>query len=394
MKVNLINLNLKIAMLFPITTLFQSIFPLLNKVFFGLLLITFLPLYLNKITAKRIIVGLFTLIIVIYDYFITKEALYNFNELFYFPFCILFFTYMSENYKKYKEFLIKDKIYILSIIFIWTFLVCISIFFDSSWVVEWGGARYFGSFCKSVWRLAPTAVFIGTLDILLMIYYNKKYAIYLLIIPLFCFFMSGSRTYMVVGIILFLIAWYYYVKNRTHFFLSIIPVGIVLFIFIINSSMMDKFISVSYNSDSYFDPLGTITSGRSIFWKADIDAYMEGTLMNKLLGNGFNLIYEVNYKAFGGLVWAHNDFIQCLVSHGMLGLILYLFTMINAIIKITKGRNYNFTFILVVLIWLFNAFFNMFYTYFCSMLCYPIILLLIRDGKRKFDFKNERENEC
>ena len=68
--------------------------------------------------------------------------------------------------------------------------------------------------------------------------------------------------------------------------------------------------------------------------------------------------------------------------------------MINAIIKITKGRNYNFTFILVVLIWLFNAFFNMFYTYFCSMLCYPIILLLIRDGKRNFAFKNERENEC
>ena len=178
MKINLINLNFKIAMLFPITTLFQSIFPLVNKVFFGLLLITFLPLYFNKMTTKRIIVAFFTFLVIIYDYLITKGDLYNLNELFYFPFCILFFTYMSENYKKYKEFLLNERIYIYSVIFVWTFLVFISIFFSSSWIIEWGGARYFGSLCKSVWRLVPTAVFIGTLDIVLIIYYKQPETVY------------------------------------------------------------------------------------------------------------------------------------------------------------------------------------------------------------------------
>ena len=340
-------------------------------------------------TLKRFIVGIFIILLIIYDYFITKETLYNFNELFYLPFCVLFFTYISETFTKYKDFLASEKKYILKIIFIWSFLVVVSAFFSSSWIVDWGGAKYFGSFCRSVWRLAPTAVFIGTLIIALMVYYKNKKFLFLLAIPIFCLFMSGSRTYMVVGILLFLTAWYYYVNSKTHFLLSIIPVGIMLFIFILNSSMMSKFETVLNSKDSYFDPLGTLTSGRSIFWEADIEAFIEGNLREKLFGNGFNFIYDINYRAFGGLVWAHNDFIQCLVSHGILGLGLYLYSVIVVMKNITNGKKYIFPFILASLIWLFNAFFNMFYTYFCSMLSYPILLLIVRDGKRKFDFKKK-----
>lgn len=393
MKINLERLNFKIALLFPITTLFQTLLPFVNKIFFGLLLITFIPIYLNKMTFKRALIGLITISIITYDYFITEGALYNFNELFYFPFCILFFTYMSENFNNYKEILIHEKKFVNSVVYTWIFLVGISIFFRSSWIAGWGGAMYFGSICRGVWRLVPTAVFIGALILAQMIYYRQKNAIFLLIIPLFCFFMSGSRTYMVIGIILFLVAWYYYVKNKTHFLLSIVPVGILILFMILNSSMMSKFSSVSYNNDSYFDPLGTLTSGRSVFWEADIEAFTEGDIINKIFGNGFNLIYEVNYKAFGGLVWAHNDFIQCLVSHGVLGLILYLYSIGSAIKNITKGKKYKFTYFLVILVWLFNAFFNMFYTYFCSMLCFPILLLIVRDGKRKFDFEKKGKSD-
>ena len=227
MKINLVNLNFKIIMLFPLTTLFQTILPPLNKIFFGLLLFTFLLLYFNKINLKRIIMFMLAFLIIIYDFFITKGALYNFNELFYFPFCVLFFTYMSENYTKLKDFFIEQKKFVYNVIIIWSFLVFISIFFESSWINSWGGTRYFGSLCQGVWRLVPTAVFIGTLAIATMIFYNNKNGIFFLLLPLFCIFMSGSRTYMVIGILLFLIAWYYYVKNKTNF-LSILP-GLTLF---------------------------------------------------------------------------------------------------------------------------------------------------------------------
>ena len=42
----------------------------------------------------------------------------------------------------------------------------------------------------------------------------------------------------------------------------------------------------------------------------------------------------------------------------------------------------------VVLMWAFNAFFNMFYTYFCATLAFPFFLLLIRN-----DTQN-RQNKC
>jgi hypothetical protein len=32
----------------------------------------------------------------------------------------------------------------------------------------------------------------------------------------------------------------------------------------------------------------------------------------------------------------------------------------------------------LILAWLFNAFFNMHYTYFCAMLCYPILVIGIK----------------
>ena len=394
MKISLLKVNFIIILLFPITTLFQTLIPPLNKVFFALLIISFLPLYFYKISFKRVIVLSITLILILYDYIITKGSLYNTNELFYLPFCILYFNYIRENYQKLKDLFMTEKKVVYNVIIIWTILVFVSIFFESSWISSWGGTKYFGSLCRGVWRLSPTAVFIGSLSIATIILYNNKKGIFFLILPLFCVFMSGSRTYMVIGIFMFLIAWYYYVNSRKHFFLSFIPICILLFIVILNTSMIDKFTAVSYNSDSYFDPLGTLTSGRSIFWQADIETFFESSFINKIMGSGFNLIYEINLKAFDGLVWAHNDFIQCLVSHGILGLLLYMYSIISTIIQMTKNTLHKFPLYLAVFIWIFNAFFNMFYTYFCSMLCFPILLLCVKEGKRKFNLnKKGKENE-
>ena len=36
--------------------------------------------------------------------------------------------------------------------------------------------------------------------------------------------------------------------------------------------------------------------------------------------------------------------------------------------------------IVLVMLWAFNAFFNMFYTYFCAALSYPLYILLVRYG--------------
>lgn len=393
MKINPNRLFLKLVLLFPITTLFQTMIPQINKILFGIIFILLLTFYLKKLTLKNMMILLFLCITMTFDIVITKEKLYNSNELFYLPFFVIFYTYISDNNKKFHTLIKENKKYVYNIIYIWTILVAISLFMKSSWVSEWGKAKYFGSLCKSVWRFVPTCTFISSLIILIFNINKDKHAIYLMILPMFGFFMSGSRTYMVVGICLFIIFWYYYVNKKINFILSLLPISAMLIIAILNSAMVNKFNAVSYNKNSYFDYMGTITSGRSIFWKADIENFKSSGFINKMLGNGFNFIYKVNYKAFGGLVWAHNDFIQCIVSHGIIGLIMYIYTLLSCILSIINAKKDKLIFTLAILVWLFNAFFNMFYTYFCSMLSFPFLLFAITDGMRKFRITKKVKNE-
>lgn len=377
MKINIEKLYFRLILLFPITTLLQNNIAIVNKLLFAIIFILQCYFSFRKNTRKNF--GIIFLIIAIFSYnlIITKGKLYNINELFYFPFTMLYIIYLMKDKSLIEEYLKNDKRYVNFILMVWTILVIISIFIPSSWPYEWGSEKYFGSYCKSVFRLAPTALFIGTLAICCMnVYHEKKYFIYGLI-PLFCFLMGGSRTYMIVGLLLFVMAWYYYANSKKMFIMTIIPVTLILGVLILNSSMMDKFNAVTYTKNSYFDFWGTITSGRSIFWKADLEAFKDSAVVNKLFGNGFNYIYDVNYKAFRGLVWAHNDFIQILISHGLILLVIYISIMIKAF-EINANKKDRIPEFLAIGIWIFNAFFNMFYTYFCAVLCLPFILLIIR----------------
>lgn len=378
MRINIRNLYYRTMLLFPITTLFQLYFDNINKILFGFLFALQLLLLLKNKKIFNWVIILLMIAVFSYNLFITHGALYNSNELFYYPFAIIFLIYSSFTIDEVYDYFKNDKKYIKFIIVSWSILVFVSIFLGSSWTSGWGGGRYFGSFCQSIWRLAPTAVFICCLSIAYMNILNKKKYFYFLIIPMFCFLMGGSRTYLIVGILIFLLGWYYFSKTKRIFLLSLIPILFVLIILIGKSTMMDKFNAVTYSKNSYFDFWGTITSGRSIFWEKDILVFRNADLINKLLGNGLNFIYEVNYNAIGDRIWAHNDFIQCLVSHGIVGLILYCTAIVKVIKNIFSKKYSAIPILLIILIWGLNAFFNMFYTYFCSILSFIYLIVAIK----------------
>lgn len=373
-------------MLFPITTLFSYYFDAANKILFAVLFATLIYIGYQKINKSVFITVLVLAIVYISTILKTGEIPYNINELFYYPFMVLYLTYLNDHTGELKEYFIGDKKYIIRIMNVWTFLTLISFALPSSYTIEWGGARYFGSYCKTIWRLAPTCVFIMVLSIIgVNLYKNKKYFFYS-VIPFVAILAGGSRTYVVVALCLILVAWYCTLNSNKKFVLTCIPFLTIIIFGLLNSSVMDKFSATAYSSSSYFDLWGTITSGRSIFWAADINSFINSSAITKLFGQGFNSIYEINYEAFGGKVWAHNDFIQCLISHGLIGLILYLAVMLKFIIKLRKNNVSLFISMLVMMIWLFNAMFNMFYTYFCSILSFPILVLGIavmskREGK-------------
>ena len=78
-------------------------------------------------------------------------------------------------------------------------------------------------------------------------------------------------------------------------------------------------------------------------------------------------------------LWAHNDYIQILSDYGILGIFIYIGLMKMLIQKTLKGKvKSRFIIIVLIILWAFNAFFNMFYTYFCALLSYPYFILLLR----------------
>ena len=336
------------------------------------------------------------IIIHIWALFKTSFPLYSVNDIFYFYFWILYCLFIVNNIDFINEFIEKEQKYIVLIMKLWTLSVGISLLLPSSYINEPNmGGRYFTSFTTTSFRLGPTAVFIMILAITAMVFFKNRNYLYYCILPLFCFFMGSSRTYLGIGVLLFMIAWYIYCPRKSTFYLTIVPIIIMGVSFLSVSAMQNKIESTQYTASSYQDFWGTITSSRSVFWEADIKAYLEQNFVSKLLGNGFNFVYDINKESVGVLIWAHNDFIQLLTTFGIVGLAIYIWsvyvlfkTFIKRSINVPNNIKY-----MVFGTWLINAFFNMVYTYFCSAISLPILFIAINYAyKNRLQYIHEKRN--
>ena len=393
MRVSYEDLYIKVILLFPVFTLIQSHIGFLNKyLFFFLFAIQLFMIYKKRINKKSFFLILISIILEIWALFNTKLPLYNLNDMFYFPFMVIYFEYFIYHKNNLIKCLINNRCFIKMVVYIWSIMIIVSAVLPGSYAYtsEWGNERYFQSFTNSPFRLCPTALFIMTLVLVIMMIEKNKSFIIWSFIPMFCFFSSGSRIYFGIGILLFLIIWYRYFYDKLKFWLSLLPLIAVMLIVFLNSSIINKFESTMYTQNSYFDFWGTITNSRSVFWEADLKAFSEAPFINRILGNGFNFVYDVNYKAVHSYIWAHNDFIQVLTTYGYLGLTVYC-VLLGRLFKycVNNGIKKEKAIVcLTVMIWFFNAFFNMFYTYFCSALSFPFLVISVR-YKQVFD---ERKN--
>lgn len=113
---------------------------------------------------------------------------------------------------------------------------------------------------------------------------------------------------------LFIIVLYYYFDEKKKFYFSLFPIIMILALVVCASSVMNRFTSaVDYTGNTlskYYDFWGVVTSGRSVFWVDMMDAFWSTDLIHRLLGNGFHFVYTVRN------FWAHNDFIQLLLTFG------------------------------------------------------------------------------
>ena len=206
---------------------------------------------------------------------------------------------------------------------------------------------------------------------------NRRYEFFL-IVPTYAAFMNSSRTYFVVYFVFFTMYLYMRVKSKRNFYLMLLPC-IFLFVLLMSmSGIMDKVQSTKYTENSYFDFWGTISNGRTVFWKWDLDAFFDLPLWQQFVGNGFNFPYEVT-DMHGGALWAHNDIINLLMNFGYIGVVVYIWAYVILVRAYLPQGNKIPRMVRMLFhgaVW-FNSMINMSYTYLCAMIAYPFFLCAI-----------------
>ena len=397
-RINVDELLFKLIIFFPISIILQGIgiFNSVNKILIFLILILLILKNIKKEIKTNTIVTIFELAVVyMFSFFFTYKKIDNINDIFYFAIWVLYFLYLKENHYRFKELLKNNNKYIYNIIFLWNIITFISFFFDISYNSNWGGEYYFKSFSNTEHRFASTCIFIIALNwIVAREKRNKRYMLFS-VIPFVGIYLSGARTYLGVILIFILCIYYLMCERKIIFYITLIPMMVLLIVIVVITPMGEKFIQTT--NDGYNGFWATITNSRTIFWKADIEAFKDLNFFQRFVGNGYNFVYDVNEEAVHTRIYAHNDIINVLLTYGYIGVIIYLYVFFkySKIVfknsESTKIIKYGYYFI-----WLFNAMFNMVYTYIGATFSLPFILYSLVDfendvvkNREKLEKKNE-----
>ena len=79
----------------------------------------------------------------------------------------------------------------------------------------------------------------------------------------------------------------------------------------------------------YAISLGSVTNARSIIWESSWNYYLNGTVTQKLLGNGIEELMRWNHAFIRMHIQAHNDFLTVLAAFGLITLTVYLFYLVR-----------------------------------------------------------------
>lgn len=304
----------------------------------------------------------------------SKEGI---GTYFMFAFWVLFWLYISVNLNDLYYAALSSRIIIWSALYYWTVTTLISLALPICYQVGWGGERYFTSFTTTSFEIAPIAALMLSFDILLYkIDKNKKKAIVFSAVPVLCVLASGTRTYLVIIVIEFLILLRLICSRKGSFYLISVLTMIVLILIGMQMGISRKFEATYLNTNDLSIFLNVFTSGRSEFWQVDLDAFISSDWFNICFGHGFSYVYDLNEIAVGTRLYAHNDFLNILLNFGVVGLAVYFAAFLPAVYKVTKGSGCLLS-VLYVGVWLFNAFFNMIYVYISAVVALGILGLAI-----------------
>lgn len=212
-----------------------------------------------------------------------------------------------------------------------------------------------------------------------------------MLIPFVAMVATGSRTYTIIMLVMIALAFYNFFEKKQYFWLMLIPCVLLVIDVLAGSQFILKF-QRAMNNKYVDDSLAAMTSNRSVFWSGELQLFKQAGIIEKLFGGGLTSSYVKNVYLTGQAIWAHNDFLEALNAHGLVGLLLYLYCFFKA--YIFYKRKYKFTFIQMITFLfclLFNAFFNGLYVYTTAMLSIPFLAYAVTLDFGLLRLKDEKE---
>lgn len=383
LKINKYDMILILTLVYSFFTLTQSLYPFsISRLVIACISLFFV--LSEKQKRENIYIYIYIIFVILYTMFFARNISVNINDCVYFSIAILelhFFLKTNAWEELFIAYNRNDKI-ISMVAILDFFIIMISVLVPSCYIQHWGGEQYLIGFTGSAHAMAASCCLAMTIMMLNLI--KKKFnllnllilAIYVLVI-----LKTGARIFIVPSILI--IFYYIYKKVRkASWRLIIYIIGACGFIFsFLNSSMMKKIIFAIQNPYSK-SMLESLSGSRSVFWKVDINAFFEADTSKMLFGHGFDYVYALNLKMVGMEIWAHNDFINILLSIGLVGFFVYVGILSKTMKNISKW-NSRFDTLLLLLYFLFPAFFNGFYSYYHFFSSFIVLILITYILSRK-----------
>lgn len=360
---------LYIMLLLPISTLFvnQNIS---NKVIFAVSIIVFFIMSMKRLKKKELIVlALLAIEFFISIYVTGTVKLYNLNDIFYLPLWFFMLFYFKDYLSNFGNTILRHLKLVKYSVYLWQILFVVLRVLYPSMNEEFSH------------RSASSAFFI-----IVLVWYiakvtnDKKFNMHL-IIPLAAIFLLQVRTYLILGLLVANMSYYSIFKKKKYYYFTILPVLAITIYFVLQTSIGARFTNMT---ESYYGGvLATVTSSRSVFWEADIKAFLNSNIWQKLIGHGYNFIYKVNYNSVKTYIWGHNDIIHILVTNGLLGIYIYFYAFIS-FLKSVRSKNFDKKlFYFATITFLFCALFDGLYHYVCASYAIPFLFSGIINGENK-----------
>lgn len=318
-----------------ITNKFYPGFLQIGKILGGLLLINIAIIFKETLKIKDIFfcifLGIFSGLAILHsvEHSITIEHL-----MFFISTTSLIWKLCESNVRINLKQVLSNKIKLLNrYVFFIVGLLLIGLIMPSCYKYINGDNLYYG-FAESGHKLAGNICFVTALTI--FIYQKRKFQLYqvcILGILFMILLMTGSRTYCIPEIILLFVYYKFNIgKLRTKWIIT--PIILVATVYlIINSNVLERFISMGNNTYVSSNFWEAVSSGRLIWWKIDIQEFAKLSIIEQILGKGFTFVYQINEQFYGLKIGAHNDFLNILLSVGWIGLIGYILIILNLFFK-------------------------------------------------------------